>query len=177
MLFIITTPTNIKMNSQGTSSQITSAQQQQLKPHQQNMYPSVQCKNPKCYFWTYHPTPGAKCVKCMKVLPIWAGYLNADKDNGAYIPPPPLERTDYQETWFYRETPRFVERTNTGCVDELIDCDPPQLKPTDDNDNDHEHLTNAQRVVREIMLIYKLDREGAMKKLEQMAKTAVVEYF
>ena len=160
------------MNSQGTSSQITSAQQQ---PYQQNVYPSVQCKNPKCYLWTYDPKPGAKCVKCMKVLPIWVGYLNADKDNGPYIPPLPLERTDYQETWFDDETPRFLERTNTRCVDELIDCDPPQLKPTDDNDQ--EHLTNAERVVREIMLIYGVDREGAMKKLEQMAKTAVVEYF
>ena len=44
-------------------------------------------------------------------------------------------------------------------------------------DQEPEHITNAERVIREIMLIYKLDREGATKKLEQMAKTAVVEYF
>jgi hypothetical protein len=106
----------------------------------------------------------------MEVLPVWVGYLNADKDNGPSIPPLPLERTDYQEMWFYEE-PRFLERTNTTCVDELIDCDPPQFT------EGQEHLTNAERVVREIMLIYGLDREGAIKKLAQMAKTAVVDYF
>ena len=44
-------------------------------------------------------------------------------------------------------------------------------------DQEPEHITNMERVIREIMLIYKLDREGATKKLEQMANTAVVEYF
>jgi hypothetical protein len=125
---------------------------------------SVQCKNKKCYFWTHDPKPGAKCVKCMEVLPIWTRYLNADKDNGQYIPPSPLEPTDYQET------SRFLERTNTCGIDELIDYDSPQLKPTDDN------LTNEERVVREIMIIYRLDREGAIKKLDHMAKTAKISY-
>jgi hypothetical protein len=168
---------NTKMSFQLDNQMSSSQPEPQPKPlnPQQFAYPSVQCKNPVCYRWAYAPNPGSKCVECMEVLPIWVGYLNADKDNEPYIPSESLKRTDTQEMWFYDETPRFLERTNTDCIDELIDCDPPQLKPADDND--HEHLTNAERVVREISLIYGVDREGAIKQLDHMAKTAVVEYF
>lgn len=163
--------TPIKTENQNTSSPPPPTKPQPLK---QTIYPSVQCKNPKCYFWSYDPTPGSKCVKCMEVLPTWVGYLNADKDNGPSIPPLPLERTDYQEMWFYDDDEsRMLDRTTTCCIDELNSCSPPQLT----DDAGQEHLTNKERVVRSIMIIYGLDREGAMKKIDQLVKTAVVEYF
>ena len=119
-------------------------------------YSSVQCTNPACYFWTFNPIPGSTCVKCAQVLPIWVGHLNADKD---HEPPVPLERTAYQESWFYDE-PSFLERTATA-----IDDEPSVLK-----------RTNKEQVVQDISTIYGLDRKGAVEKLDQLVKSVVVEY-
>ena len=137
------------------------------------VYPTVQCENKACYRWNDNPKPGEKCVKCREVLPIWVGYLDENKYNGPYIPPLPLERADYQETWNTNETPNPLERSYTGCNDEPNICGPLQLKRTDGND---EHLTNEERVFQEIMMIYGVDREGAMKQLDRMVKTAVVKH-
>ena len=152
----------------------------------QSMYPTIQCQNPACLRWNYNPIAGSKCVKCMVVLPIWVGYLNADKADEPYIPIQPLHRTDYQETWYGEdeeaqqekaEKPQTsLKRSVTCSIDEPKNCTPMQLKRTDGNDQE-EPLTNKEKVIQDIMWIYGLDREGAMIKIDQIVKSVVVEYF
>lgn len=149
-----------------------------------SIYPSVQCKNQACYFWTNDPKPGSNCVKCTTLLPIWVGYLNADKGNETpSIPALPLERTHYQEMWFYDENENdnnavsSLERSATCSIDETIHCSGPlQLKRTDGNDQEPP-VTNKEQVIQDIMVMYRLGRERAIEKLDQMAKSVTVEYF
>ena len=144
------------------------------------MFASVQCKNPACYFWTYDPKPGSSCVKCTTLLPIWVGYLNADKGNETpSIPALPLERTHYQEMWFYDENDvvSSLERSATCSSDETINCGPLPLKRTDGGSNHQEPVTNKEQVIQDIMVMYRLDRERAIEKLDQMVKSVTVEYF
>jgi hypothetical protein len=127
----------------------------------------------------------------MEPLSVCVEYLKADKENEPQNEPQnepgPLERTGYQEMWFdeEKESPQestqelsnSLERTVTSSchsIDEPRIFAPLQLKRTDNND--HEHVTNKERVVQEIMQIYGLDRKGAIEKLDQMVKSVIVEY-
>jgi hypothetical protein len=112
-------------------------------------------------------------------LPIWVGYLNAEKiKNEPCIPALPLERTHYQEMWFYDENDvgSSLERSATCISDETINCGPLPLKRTDGS-NHQEPVTNQEQVIQDIMVMYRLDRERAIEKLDQMVKSVTVEYF
>lgn len=123
--------------------------------------PTVQCDNPHCRYWNDEPTPGMKCVKCFSKLPTWIGYLN--NNSGGNIlektnySPPPIERTACQEYWY--DDDESLQQTCT-------DGDAAQEK--------EEHIKNAEKVVRDIMHIYNLNREGALNKLDQLTKNVTV---
>ncbi len=123
-------------------------------------YPTVQCQNPACYRWNYNPTSGANCVKCMEPLPVWVGYLNADKyKNEPYVPTQPLERTGYQEMWYDDDEEK------------------PHTHSSSSSSNAKAPITNKEQVFQDIMVMYGLDRAGAIKKIDQMVKSVVVDYF
>lgn len=129
-------------------------------------YPTVQCQNLECYRWNYNPTPGANCVKCMEPLPVWVGYLNADKyKNEPYVPTQPLERTGYQEMWYDDDEEKAEEKKPHTHSSSSSKAD--QAPP----------VTNKERVFQNIMVMYGLDRAGAIKKIDQMVKSVVVDYF
>ena len=131
--------------------------------------PTVQCDNPTCRSWNDQPTPGTKCFKCLSILPTWVGYLNNNSggeilEESNYPPPPPLERTAGQEreSWYADEVndkPLKLTRTDGDAAQE-----------------EEEHITNAEQVVRDIISIYKLDREGAVRKFDEIIKNVVVKH-
>ena len=47
---------------------------------------------------------------------------------------------------------------------------------SDDEDEKEDNLTNNEKVIRDIMEIYSLDRKGAEEKIDEMAKSAVVKH-
>lgn len=145
-------------------------------------YPTVKCDNQSCRSWNDNPTPGTKCFKCCAILPTWAGYLNNNSagnilEETQYYPPPLLERNAYQEYWNADEIdqPRHSlewSMTNNH-IDEPIDCTPLKLKRTDgdaDQEEEDQHITNAEIVIKYIMSRCKLDREGAINKLDKMTR-------
>lgn len=125
--------------------------------------PTVQCDNTSCLYWHNDPEPGMKCLKCHSILPTWVGYLNNNSDGDIieesnYPEPHPIERsaTLERESWYADE----------------VDDEPLKLIRTDGDaaQEEEQHITNAEQVVRDIMSIYKLDREGALNKLDQLTK-------
>ena len=134
-----------------------------------SILPTVQCDNPSCLYWHNDPKPGMKCLKCLSILPTWVGYLNNSNggdgdilEESNYPPPPPLERTASQEreSWYADEVndkPLKLTRTDGDAAQE-----------------EEEHITNAEQVVRDMMSIYKLDREGALRKFDEIIKNVVV---
>jgi len=128
-----------------------------------SILPTVQCDNTSCLYWHNDPEPGMKCLKCHSILPTWVGYLNNNSDGDIieesnYPEPHPIERsaTLERESWYADE----------------VDDEPLKLIRTDGDaaQEEEEHITNAEQVVRDIMSIYKLDREGALNKLDQLTK-------
>ena len=57
-----------------------------------------------------------------------------------------------------------------------MDDEPLKLTRTDGDaaQEEEEHITNAEQVVRDMMSIYKLDREGALRKFDEIIKNVVV---
>lgn len=57
-----------------------------------------------------------------------------------------------------------------------MDDEPLKLTRTDGDaaQEEEEHITNAEQVVRDMMSIYKLDREGALQKFDEIIKNVVV---
>ena len=133
-----------------------------------SILPTVQCDNPSCRSCNDEPTPGTKCFKCFSILPTWVGYLNNNSGSGGeileesnYPPPPSLERTAYQEYW-YSDKDELSQQTHTN----------------DDYEQEKEKLiTNAEQVVRDMMSIYKLDREGALRKFDEIIKNVIVTHY
>jgi hypothetical protein len=144
--------------------------------------PTVQCDNPSCRSWNDEPTPGTKCFKCLSILPTWVGYLNNNSgsdgvilEESNYQPPPPLERTAGQEreSWYADEVNEPLERSMTINMDDK----PLKLTRTDGDaaqEEEEEHITNAEQVVRDMISIFKLDREGALRKFDEIIKNVVV---
>jgi len=134
--------------------------------------PTVQCNNPSCRSWNDEPTPGTKCFKCFSILPTWVGYLNNNSgsdgeilEESNYPPPPSLELTASQEreSWYADEVndkPLKLTRTDGDAAQE-----------------EQEHITNAEQVVRDMMSIYKLDREGALQKFDEIIKNVIVTHY
>ena len=147
--------------------------QSTTKQENWSIRPTVQCDNPSCRSWNDEPIPGTKCFKCLSILPTWVGYLNNNSGGDGeilevsnYPPPPPLERTAGQERelWY---------------ADEVNDK-PLKLTRTDGNaeQEEKEHIiTNAEQVVRDMMSIYKLDREGALRKFDEIIKNVIVTHY
>jgi len=132
---------------------------------------TVQCDNPSCRSWNDEPKPDTKCFKRLNILPTWAGYLNNNSggdgeilEESNYIEPPPLEHTACQEreSWYADE----------------VDDKPLKLTRTDGDaaQEEEEHITNAEQVVRDMISIFKLDREGALKKFDEIIKNVVVKH-
>ena len=143
--------------------------------------PTVQCDNPSCRYWNNEPKPGTKCFKCLTKLPTWVGYLNNNSDDdileeSSYPPPPSIERTTCQErdSWDADEVNEPLERSMTS----NMDVEPLKLIRTDGDaaQEEEEHITNAEQVVRDIMYIYKLDRGDALNKLDQLTKNVIVKH-
>ena len=133
-----------------------------------SILPTVQCDNPSCLYWNNEPKPGMKCLKCLSTLPTWVGYLNNSNSGDGVI----LEKSDYPE-------PTQVERSagqerESWYADEVND-EPLKLTRTDgDAAQEEEHITNAEQVVRDMISIFKLDREGALRKFDEIIKNVVV---
>ena len=53
-----------------------------------------------------------------------------------------------------------------------------KLIRTDGNteQEEKEHVTNAEQVIRDMMLIYNLDREGVMNKFDEIIKNVIVKH-
>jgi hypothetical protein len=137
--------------------------------------PTVQCDNSSCRSWNDTITPGTKCFKCLTILPTWVGYLNNDGggdilEESNYPPPPPIERTtcQEQETWYDDER-----------IQMPLKHDSLKLIRRDGNteQEEKEHVTNAEQVIRDMMLIYNLDREGVNNKFDEIIKNAIVKHF
>jgi len=135
-----------------------------------SILPTVQCDNPSCLYWHNEPKPGMKCFKCLTILPTWVGYLNNSNSGDGVI----LEKSDYPEP-----PPPQVERSagqerESWYADEVND-EPLKLTRTDgDAAQEEEHITNAEQVVRDMISIFKLDREGALRKFDEIIKNVVV---
>ena len=135
-----------------------------------SILPTVQCDNPSCLYWHNEPKPGMKCVKCLSTLPTWVGYLNNSNsgdgvilEKSNYPPPPAIERSacSERESWYADEVndkPLKLTRTDGDAAQE----------------EEEEHITNAEQVVRDMISIFKLDREGALKKFDEIIKNVVV---
>jgi hypothetical protein len=96
----------------------------------------------------------------MERLPVWVGYLNADKyKNEPYVPTQPLERTGYQEMWYNDDEEKQQTHSSSS------------------SSNAKAPITNKEQVFQDIMVMYGLDRAGAIKKIDQMVKSVVVDYF
>ena len=143
--------------------------------------PTVQCDNPSCRSWNDEPKPGTKCFKCLTILPTWVGYLNNSNggdgdilEESSYPPPPAIERSacSERESWYADEVNEPLERSMTINMDD----EPLKLTRTDGDaaQEEEEHITNAEQVVRDMMSIYKLDREGALQKFDEIIKNVVV---
>ena len=59
-----------------------------------------------------------------------------------------------------------------------MDDEPLKLTRTDGDaaQEEEEHITNAEQVVRDMISIYKLDREGVLKKFDEIIKNVVVKH-
>ena len=148
-----------------------------------SIYPTLQCDNPQCHAWNDNPTPDTKCFKCRAILPTWAGYLNNNScgdilEESQYYPPPPLERTSYKTCWNADEIDQpqhslSLERSMT-CVmnDDPLKCAPLKLKRTDGEamQEEDQHITNAELVIKYIMSTCNLDRKDALNRLDEMTR-------
>ena len=124
-----------------------------------SILPTVQCDNPSCLYWHNEPKPDMK-------------YLNnSNSDDGVileksnYPPPPAIERSacSNRESWYADEVndkPLKLTRTDGDAAQE-----------------EEEHITNAEQVVRDMMSIYKLDREGALRKFDEIIKNVIVTHY
>ena len=144
-----------------------------------SILPTVQCDNPSCLYWHNEPKPGMKCLKCLSTLPTWVGYLNNNSDGNileesSYPPPPAIERSacSERESWYADEVNEPLERSMTSNMDD----EPLKLTRTDGDaaQEEEEHITNAEQVVRDMISIFKLDREGALRKFDEIIKNVVV---
>ena len=59
-----------------------------------------------------------------------------------------------------------------------MDDEPLKLTRTDGDatQEEEEHITNAEQVVRDMISIFKLDREGALNKFDEIIKNVVVKH-
>lgn len=141
--------------------------------------PTVQCDNTSCLYWHNDPEPGMKCLKCHSILPTWVGYLNNNSDGDIieesnYPEPHPIERSASleRESWYSDEVDELPQHSLERSMTSNMDDEPLKLIRTDGDaaQEEEQHITNAEQVVRDIMSIYKLDREGALNKLDQLTK-------
>ena len=51
-----------------------------------------------------------------------------------------------------------------------------EIEDISDDEQEEDNLTNNEKVIRDIMKIYSLDRKGAEEKIDEMAKNAVVKH-
>lgn len=172
-IYRVTHTNKLKKKRNQPSKQSNKMSFQSTKQENWSIRPTVQCDNPNCRSWNDEPNPGKKCFKCLTILPTWDGYLNNNSggdgdilEESNYPPPPPLERTvagQERELWY---------------ADEVNDK-PLKLTRTDGNaeQEEKEHITNAEQVVRDMMYIYKLDREGALRKFDEIIKNVIVTHY
>jgi len=179
--FIICNKSNPTRASTATKANKMSFQSSTANKQSWSIRPTVQCDNSKCLYWNDEPKPGMKCFKCLTKLPTWIGYLNNNSggdilEESSYPPPPPIERSacSERESWYADEVNEPLERSMTSNMDD----EPLKLTRTDGDaaQEEEEHITNAEQVVRDMISIFKLDREGALKKFDEIIKNVVVKH-
>ena len=179
--FIICNKSNPTRASKATKANKMSFQSSTANKESWSIRPTVQCDNPSCRCWNDEPMPGMKCFKCLSILPTWVGYLNNNSggdilEESNYPPPPPIERSacSERESWYADEVNEPLERSMTSNMDD----EPLKLTRTDGDatQEEEEHITNAEQVVRDMISIYKLDREGVLKKFDEIIKNVVVKH-